>query len=448
MKVLITTLGCKVNQYESQWMKQTLEQQGNQVIGDTGEPCDCVIVNTCAVTTEAERKSMQMLRRMKRQYPHARIVGAGCMAQMNDSKLLSHCDQLIGNQDKDRFMSLIHQPLDDFKLFSPTPYWKDRKLDHCIRSDGDYQRVGVMVEEGCDHGCAYCVIPRARGNQALSKPSRIALEEIKGLVDQGVREIVLTGINLLLYEDRTDEKAGYGLIQLLEDVLELPGSFRIRLSSLNPESNVGDWTYLFRHPKMCRHLHLSIQSGSDSVLKRMNRRYSSQEVRDWVSALRSIDPKFSFSTDMIVGFPGETESDFEDTLCMVDSIGLIKTHIFRFSAREGTPAYSMIDQIDEDLKKRRSVRLKEVAMASSMKARLMHLGTTRSVLMESRSEEGILGHDAYYIAHWIAQDSSLPSNDLVNRQMWMCKINAIDDNYMDRVVSEYVDLSESALVGQ
>jgi len=441
------TLGCKVNQYESQWMLQILRQQGHSVTEALDLECDCIIINTCAVTNEAERKSLQMIRRMKRRYPESKIVAAGCLAQLNPHLFWSECNRIVGNQYKDRFLEIIEDDSISTQAFIPFDYNQTRSLHHRLCPNEVHHRVGVMIEEGCNQACSYCIIPLARGRTPNSKPVERVVQEIKGLVDQGVKEVVLTGINLQLYKDNSFQGNETDLVSLIDQILCIPGDFRLRVSSLNPEGESHKWVPIFRHTKMCPHLHLSIQSGSNQVLRKMNRKYTIDKVYEWVDRLRSVNQKFSFSTDLIVGFPGETETDFLETVRLVQSIGFVKAHIFRFSPRKGTQAAAMTGQVDERKKRDRSWFLNAQAIESSVRYRKLHLNEIRPVLFERKQAGWMTGHDEYYLEHWIAIQEGLPVDNQTNQFIMNCRIRSFDELYMGRVVSEYVGISESEVAG-
>ncbi len=436
-----------MNQYESQWMMQMLRQHGHTAAETLEKDSDCVIINTCAVTNEAERKSLQMIRRMKRKYPKAKIVSAGCLAQLTPHLFWSECDQIIGNQFKDRFLDIIEDDSITTQAFIPFEYNRERPLHHRLCPNGVHKRVGVMIEEGCNQACSYCIIPIARGQMPNSKPVDRVVQEIQGLVDQGIKEVVLTGINLQLYSDISVHAKEMDLISLIDQVLSIRGDFRLRVSSLNPDGESHKWVPIFQHPKMCPHLHLSIQSGSNEVLEKMKRKYSVDKVYEWVNRLRSVNQKFSFSTDLIVGFPGETEKEFLETVRLVQSIGFVRVHIFRFSPRKGTHAATLTGQVDERKKKDRARYLNAQAIEASVRLRKLHLNEIRPVLVERKQAGWITGHDEYYLEHWIPIQSFFSAEGQMNRIIMNCKIRSYDELYMDRVVSEYVGISESEVAG-
>lgn len=417
LTVSFVTLGCKVNQYETEMMKEQFADHDYQVLPD-GEGADVVVINTCSVTNLSDRKSRQSIRRMQRKKPDSLVVVTGCYAQ-TDADSLARMDGvciIAGTNVKSRIVEYV----EDYLLKHGTErgekdiYVLDREElktyeDAGMIRDMDARtRVFIKVEEGCDRFCSYCIIPYARGS-VRSRALADVVAEVKRLVEEGYKEIVLTGINTALYgsdfpEAETGGKTG---IECLLDALDrLQGDFRIRLSSLEPNVIQQDVIMRLRqYKKLCPHMHLSLQSGSDSVLKRMNRRYSAREYMDLVRELRSMDPCYAVTTDIIVGFPGETEEEFADSLRMVQEAGFSRVHAFKYSRRNGTAAARMQDQIDGTVKQTRSEELIRCADRQTEAFFLANREQVRRVLFEKMDPDGWMeGYTDNYIRVYLRPD--------------------------------------------
>ncbi len=394
-KVRILTFGCKVNQYESELMAEKLEKEGFLVVPD-GIEADIYIINTCAVTKEAERKFKQALRRIKREHKSSEIIVTGCYVQLKpeEAKKLE-VDMVLGIKEKkdiSRYINLLNGK----KVVRISNVNEEEVLMEKVRgSIEERTRAYIKVEDGCDRSCTYCAIRLARGTKIRSKPLKIVVEEAEELLKRGYKEIVITGVNV----GRYGVDIGENLVSLLKSLLKLEGDYRIRLSSMNVEDVSDDLIDLFQNEKLCPHLHLSLQSGSNRILKLMGRRYTIEQYLKIVEKLRKVDPLFSITTDIIVGFPGETEKDFEETLEIVRKVLFTRVHAFRFSAREGTPASRMKDQIPGNVKKERLEELLKLAKSVSREYRKKGIGKIRRVLIE-RNIGGISkGYDEYYVHH-------------------------------------------------
>ena len=383
MKAAFHTLGCKVNQYETESLKEQFRKAGYEIVPEE-EIADVYVINTCTVTNLADRKSRQFIRRAHRRNPEAIVAATGCYVQMNpeDALALEGVSVIAGNSEKKTLPALVEayrkdqKKLTRVRAYHELTEYEDTGLIEAMESRS---RAFVKIEEGCNRFCSYCIIPYARG-VVRSRPQDEILAEVEGLVAKGFREVVLTGINTALYGT---EHGGEGIAPLLAALEEMPGDFRIRLSSLEP--TVIDESYVRRllpFTRLCHHLHLSVQSGSDTVLKRMNRRYDRAEYLKIVETLRAFDPQYGITTDIIVGFPGETEEEFRDSLRIVQEAGLSRVHAFRYSMRAGTKAAAMPDQIPSAVKAERAERL--IAFAAEQEQRFLEgcRGQTRRVLFE------------------------------------------------------------------
>lgn len=407
MKVAFHTLGCKVNQYETQAMAEQFERAGFEVVTET-DPADCYVINTCTVTNIADRKSRQFIRRARKTNPGAVIAVTGCYSQVKPEELWSmpEVDIVTGNGDKPHLIDLVKEALEDEKrIYRVMDYdelceYTDRGI---IMNMEGRTRAYIKIEEGCNRFCSYCLIPFARGKVRSRDPEEI-VEEARALIANGFKEIVLTGINTALYGTEPGFREKYsvkedGIESIIKRINDLPGEFRIRLSSLEPTVVNAEYVgRLMKYPKLCPHLHLSIQSGSDKVIRDMNRHYTRQDYLDIVKVLKEHNPGYGITTDIIVGFPGETEDDFLDSLRMVDEAGFLKVHVFKYSKRKGTKAESMKDQIPGEVKNERSDRLLEAGDAAQNKFFGSEAQRTRTALFEEVTEEGLLtGYTENYV---------------------------------------------------
>ncbi|MBR6255234.1 MAG: tRNA (N(6)-L-threonylcarbamoyladenosine(37)-C(2))-methylthiotransferase MtaB [Clostridiales bacterium] len=414
MKVAFHTLGCKVNHYETEAIKEAFVSRGAEVVGEE-EFADVYIINTCTVTNIADRKSRQFIRRAKRVNPDAIVAVTGCYAQVAADEVaeMPEVDLIVGNGRKSEICGLVMQKLQEAEepggrradvLVLPREelnFYEDMGRIEA-GSDG-MTRAYIKIQDGCDRFCSYCLIPYARG-PVRSRPAEDIVEEVRALVEAGHREIVLTGINTALYG--TEKGAECSLSQLLTmlDELEAPegNDFRIRLSSLEPtvvdKDNVEE---IIRHRRLCHHLHLSVQNGSDAVLKSMNRHYTRTEYLDIVKALRDYDPDFGITTDIIVGFPGETGDDFKDTLDIVKEAFFGKTHVFRYSPRRGTAGARLRGAVPEAVKKERAGILEETAEEVARCFRNSIIGKEQTVLIEEEEDGYMTGYTGNYIKVYV-----------------------------------------------
>lgn len=389
MIVAFHTLGCKVNQYETEALKERFAARGHRIAAD-GERADLYVINSCTVTNLADRKSRQFIGRARREAPEALIAVIGCYAQVKPNELASMegVDLVVGINEKQRLPEIAEEYMSgrDPSAIHVLPRWEltDYRSDGIIRAMDSRRRAYIKIEEGCDRFCTYCIIPYARGRVRSRSPEEI-FEEAAGLVKAGFREIVLTGINTALYGRDLGLR---GVEPLIAGLDAMPGDFRIRLSSLEP--TVVDAAYvkgLLAYPRLCHHMHLAVQSGADHVLGMMDRHYTRADFMDIVRVLRAADPHYGISTDIIAGFPGETEKDFAGSLSLVTEAGLCRTHVFKYSKRDGTPAAGMPDQVPDRVKNFRSAELIKIGQAAAAEFCRRSRGELREVLFE-REEEG------------------------------------------------------------
>lgn len=391
-RIAFYTLGCKVNQYESQLLADMFRKKGWQVVSEE-DPADAYIINSCSVTRLADRKSRQYLRRMRRLNPDACILITGCYPQTNPSEVaqIEEVDLILGNTDKLKAPEMIEAFLDKKVLKVCTV--ADPKITETVYTDHSgcgasesKTRALIKIQEGCNRFCSYCVIPHARG-PVRSRPLASIVREAKELIDMGYKEIVLTGINTALYGTEEDSSEPSGIHNVVEAISEIPGDYRIRLGSLEPTVINAEYVKkLFKYDRLCHHLHLSVQSGSDKIIKAMNRHYTGAEYMDIVNALREFDPYYGITTDIITGFPGETEEDFQDSLKLVDQVNYLKVHGFPYSKRLYTPAAHMDGQIAPPVKKERNRRLIEFSDGVSERFRKSLYGVKLRVLAEETVE--------------------------------------------------------------
>ena len=396
-KAALHNLGCKVNAYETEAMQELLEQAGYQIV-PFEEQADVYIINTCTVTNVADRKARQMIHRARKKNPGAVIVAAGCYVQTKDTAGLdADIDIVIGNNKKKE----IAKVLEDYFRERGAGAKKIERLD--IGHTSEYEdltvshtaghtRVFLKVQDGCNQFCSYCIIPYARG-RVRSRSREEVVAEVRRLAERGYKEVVLTGIHLSSYG--TD--IGDDLLSLILSVHEVEGICRIRLGSLEPGIITEEFARtLSECPKFCPHFHLSLQSGCDATLKRMNRRYDTAQYEEKCQILRKYFQDPALTTAVIVGFPGETEEEFEASRAFIDRINFYETHIFKYSRREGTRAAVMDGQVPDSVKTKRSALLLELGKKKQWEYEEKLLGTTREVLME---EAVVIGGETWQVGH-------------------------------------------------
>ena len=396
------TLGCKVNAYETESIKEMFKNNGYE-IKQFNEVADIYIVNTCTVTNIADRKSRQMLHRAKKLNPEAVVVAVGCYVQAPQSKLEDDdlVDILVGTRGKSSVLSLVEEYIRsnktrDFKhnVIKAGEENKDWTYDSGeVNAGGGKNRANIKIQDGCDQFCTYCIIPFVRG-RIRSRDMESIVEETDRLVKAGFREMVLTGIHIGSYGRDIDGKSR--MLELLTELNKVEGDFRIRLGSVEPRLITEDFLEgLVKLKKVCSHFHLSLQSGSTTVLKRMNRHYGAEEYLNSVKLLKKYYDRPGITTDIIVGFPGETDEEFEETVAFVKEVGFLKVHVFPYSKRDGTYAAKMNEQIAPEIKKERENILIKVCEEVSEKYLKSFNGDMEQVLLE----EEIKGREDYIMAH-------------------------------------------------
>ena len=396
MKAALHNLGCKVNAYETEAMQQILEEAGYEIV-PFSEYADVYVINTCSVTNMADRKSRQMLHRAKKQNPDAIVVGAGCYVQTKEAQALvdESIDIVIGNNKKHELVPLLREYEASHRKMACVAdinHEKQAYEELSLSRTAEHTRAFIKVQDGCNQFCTYCIIPFARG-RVRSRELPDVLQEIRTLAKSGYREVVLTGIHL----SPCGVGNGESLLHLIESVHELEGIERIRLGSLEPRIVTDAFAKrLSELPKICPHFHLSLQSGCDTVLSRMNRRYDTAEYEVGCALLRRYFEHPAITTDVIVGFPGETDEEFETTERYLERIHFYEMHIFQYSRREGTKAAAMPDQVPEAVKKERSEKLLALGHRMSEEFRRYYLGRQVTALLE---EEFLYDGKRYYTGY-------------------------------------------------
>lgn len=423
-KVAFHNLGCKVNAYETEVMMQKMVEKGYQMV-DFEEQADIYVINTCTVTNMADRKSRQMLHKAKKQNPDAVVVAAGCYVQTGMEQLLkdNSVDLVVGNNKKKDFVDILETYLMQKENLSKNQELSDKTLqdttiidinhtdeyeEMTLASTLEHTRAYIKIQDGCNQFCSYCMIPYARG-RVRSRAAKDVVAEIRGLAAKGYKEVVVTGIHLSSYGmdfegTVRDENlfAPQELVKVLQEINEVDGIERIRLGSLEPRIITETFlTEMKKVTKLCPHFHLSLQSGCNKTLKSMNRHYTAEEFENKVALLREFYEHPAITTDVIVGFPGETEEDFEETYAFLERIHFFEMHVFKYSIRKGTVAAKMKEQVSDEIKELRSNRLLEMEKKQSEEFRAWYLNKNISILCEEIKEidgkEYWIGHTPEYI---------------------------------------------------
>lgn len=421
-KVGLYTLGCKVSQYETEAVGEEFERHGFDICG-FDEVCDVYVINTCTVTAESDRKSRQIIRRAVKKNPDAAILVMGCYSQRSPSEVaaIPGVCAVIGTENKLSLVSIAERILEQRKnggLCEPYVSTTDVTracFEKMTVKRAPRTRAYVKIEDGCESKCTYCAISGARG-RVRSKDKNDVIAEVEALYKNGTREIVLTGIETASYG--RDFEGKYGLAELIAELDERRSCERIRLGSLAPELINHDFVMKVKNLKiLAPHFHLSMQSGSDSVLRRMKRRYNSRQAMKVISDIRDNIPGVSLTTDLMVGFPGESEEDFLETVDFVRSAGFLDAHVFAYSRREGTPAAYYEDQVPEDIKRKRSETLIGIKneVRDGVLSAIVRLGAPLSVIAEAQSTDGYYtAHSASYVeAKFFSENKNL-SGEMIN----------------------------------
>lgn len=403
-KVAFFTLGCKVNQYETNGMAQKLMDKYEVV--EPEEKADIYIINTCSVTNMSDRKSRQMIRRAKEMNKDAFVIVVGCYAEVAKEEIekIDEVDLVLGNHQKANIDKYIEAYFDGKNI-------DDTAIENYFYDFGsitytEKTRAVIKVQDGCNNFCTYCIIPYARGRICSRKPESV-IDEITKIADEGIKEVVITGIQVSAYGKDFDNE--YRLIDLLEEINKIDGIERIRLGSIEPLMITDEFCNRARKiEKLCHHFHLSLQSGCDKTLKEMNRKYTTDQFRDVVRRLRNLYDDVILTTDIIVGFPNETDEDFEKTYEFLKEIKFYKMHVFKYSPRKGTVAAKMKNQIPAEIKDVRSKRLLQLSNENECNYLNEYIGKKVRVLMEEKDGDYIKGHTGNYIVvKTVGDDSDL-----------------------------------------
>lgn len=394
-KVAFKTLGCRLNQFETDALA-TEFQQGNYEVVGFHQKADVYVINTCTVTNQSDHKSRNLISQAVRRDDNSVVVVTGCMANNNRNALEERGDitYVVENAQKSSIYPLIEGHFTG-EILQPGSFKPDL-FSFGPANMGFHTRSSIKIQDGCDNFCTFCIIPKVRG-RATSRPVQDVLQNIQQVVALGSKEIVLTGVNIgrYMYE-------GISFEDLLIKILEMPGDFRVRISSIEPEGLGNKFYSLVNHPKLCPHLHLCLQSGSDRILLQMRRMYNLAEYKAIVESIRKNNPLFNITTDIIVGFPGESEKDFNETCQVLKDLAFSHVHTFKYSVRKGTRAERMPNQIPERTKTKRSQIVRAIADDNKLKYRNSFVGRKEKVLVEKTRNGQAIGYSQYFNPYKIA----------------------------------------------
>lgn len=399
IRVALDSLGCKLNQAETELLAKQFTEAGYRLVSPTDE-ADVYILNTCTVTHIADRKSRHWLRLAHRRNPAARLVATGCYAQRAPQGLaqIEGIDLVLGNEQKPHLLRLLEE-----SGYLSRPAYAQGDLTSGPHT-GFRTRALIKVQDGCNNLCSYCIVPLVRGREQ-SLPADQIVAEVRHRIANGYKEVVLTGVKIGSYSYN-----GINLKGLLEHILTETDVARLRLSSLQPQEISPELVALWHDNRLCRHFHLSLQSGSDGVLRRMKRCYSINDYRQSVALIRALVPEAAITTDIIVGFPGETSAEFEQSYKLCQELEFARIHVFPYSPRQGTPASQMLNQVGDKIKKERSQRILALAKESAQNFSRQFLGKTMPVLWEKQTDDTWSGHTDNYLKVYTKSDK-----DLTNR---------------------------------
>jgi threonylcarbamoyladenosine tRNA methylthiotransferase MtaB len=401
MKVAFSTLGCRVNVYESEAMAEKFIREGYEVV-DASEAADVYVINTCTVTNMGDKKSRQIISRARRLNENATVAVVGCYSQIAPKEVseIPGVDVVLGTRNKGDVVYYVNKARDEGKSqVHVEGVLKNKKFEELnIEEYQDKTRAFLKIQDGCNRFCTYCIIPYSRGSVCSKDPKKV-LEEVNKLAEHGFKEIILSGIHTASYG--LDLEGSVNLIDIIEEIEKVEGIERIRIGSIEPAFFTPEVIEkIKKFKKLCPHFHLSLQSGCDATLKRMNRRYTAKEYADSVNLLRETMPDVSITTDVIVGFPGETEEEFNETYEFLKNIKLTKTHVFKYSPRKGTKAADMQDQLDGSIKENRSKLLIELSNKNEKEFIEKFIGKEMDALIEAevKGKDGIYeGYTRNYI---------------------------------------------------
>ena len=423
MKVHLKTLGCRLNEAELETWAQAFQKSGHQITRQA-QAANLIVLNSCAVTQDAARKSRQLIRRIHRDNPQAKLVVSGCYATLNQEEAASlmGVDLVVSNKDKDQ---LVEKTLTELNM-DAMPAMSTEPGEISLFTRGR-QRAFVKVQDGCRYRCTFCIVTVARGEE-VSRPVQAVIDEINALHRQGITEVILTGVHLGGY----GSDLGNTLSDLIKAILAETDIPRLRLGSIEPWELPEDFFKLFENPRLMPHLHLPLQSGSDAVLRRMARRCKTEEFAAIVSFVRSQIPHFNITTDIIVGFPGETEEEWQDSFDFIKQTGFGHIHIFTYSSREGTKAATLPNQVDYEIKKQRSQQLHELANDMKIAFCQDNIGNEFPVLWEGYSEplEGGKQRVFGYTPNYLRVGCVINNDESVENQTIRARLMAVKEGYI------------------
>lgn len=421
-KVAFKTLGCRLNQFETDALVSKFNNAGYEVV-NFSDDADVYVINSCTVTNQSDHKSRTMIHQASRHANHPMVVVTGCMANNFETQLRQqqHIALVVANEHKSQILSLVEshyqgaKPLmvDNRELFS---YEVPKKSFHT--------RCAVKIQDGCDNFCTFCIIPQVRG-RAVSRPLIQITDNIRKALDLGYKEMVITGVNIGRYQHNDTN-----FEQLVQQVLEVPGDFRVRISSLEPDGFGDRFIDLLQHPKTTPHLHLCLQSGSETVLRRMRRMYSVESFRSIIEKIRSNNPSFNLTTDIIVGFPGETETDFNLTCQAAEEFAFSHIHTFKYSIRDNTRAARMPEQVPEKVKTERSAMLRAISERNKLAYLTTFIGKEQTILTEKVKGNQASGYGENYVP------VSFKGNNLQKNDFYKVTITGLEINGAMRLVGE------------
>lgn len=435
--VAACTLGCKTNQYETDGMIEILKKMGASVV-DFEDAADVYLINTCSVTNMADKKSRQMIHRARKNNPEALVIACGCYVQAEKEKLSQDkdIDIIISNNRKKDIGHVIAEYFNSGETACFTDISREKEFEELdVNKPVYHTRAYVKIQDGCNQFCTYCIIPYVRG-RIRSRSMDSVIDEISRLAEAGVKEVVLTGIHISSYG--RDMDGDMGLADLVENISKIEGIERIRLGSLEPGIITEEFAHRIKAvDKLCPHFHLSLQSGCDSVLKRMNRKYTCGEYMEKCELLRKVYKNPAITTDVIVGFPGETEEEFECTRKYLEDINLYEMHIFKYSQRKGTPAATMPNQVDPSVKNSRSDVLLAISEHNKHAYQDLFVGTTVKVLVEElvekNGEEYMRGHTERYMDVHISTEGITDPQSFKNRIVEVMYEKTTAGEYVGRI---------------
>ncbi|MDD5320228.1 MAG: tRNA (N(6)-L-threonylcarbamoyladenosine(37)-C(2))-methylthiotransferase MtaB [Methylococcales bacterium] len=421
MKVHLKTLGCRLNEAELETWAQAFQKSGHQITRQA-QAANLIVINSCAVTQDAARKSRNLIRKIHRDNPQAKLVVSGCYATLNQDEAASlmGVDLVVSNKDKEQ---LVEKTLTGLNM-DAMPAMSTEPGEISLFTRGR-QRAFVKVQDGCRYRCTFCIVTVARGEE-VSRPVHLVIDEINALQKQGINEVILTGVHLGGYGSDLDNNLA-GLIKAILAETDIP---RLRLGSLEPWELPGDFFELFRNPRLMPHLHLPLQSGSDTVLRRMARRCKTEEFADIVGKLRTQIPHFNITTDIIAGFPGETEQEWQNSFDFIKQTGFGHIHIFTYSSREGTKAATLPNQVADEIKRQRSRQLHQLADEMKLKFCRDNIGNEFPVLWEGYSEPLENGKLRVfgYTPNYLRVACVIGNYESVENQTINCVITAVGEN--------------------